>query len=140
MCKKEAQVHTSTLMSFMLNKDMGKCMNKYFEQFYEEYDLYEKEYLPEEEQERLNSLPPDSNEEPFAMYGYEPNGLYEYRFFRKIPLQLSDSQLNNIILLKLLEQSEDMNKKQSTIKNILIFWCILTVIGIVIPLLLFGFR
>ena len=115
-------------------------MNKYFEHFYEEYELFEKEYLPEDEQERLNSLPLDSDEEPFAMYSYEPNGLYEYRFFKKIPLQLSDSQLNNILLLKLLEQSEQMNNKQRTIKNILIFWCTLTVIGIVLPLLLFAFR
>ncbi len=115
-------------------------MNKLFEHFYEEYDLYEKEYLPEEEQKRLNSLMFDSDEEPFAMYGYEPNGLYEFRFFKKIPLQLSELQLNNIILLKLLEESKDINKKQSTIKNILIFWCVLTVIGVVLPLLLFGFR
>lgn len=127
-------------MSFLLNKGMGKCMNKFYEHFYEEYDLYEKEYLPEEEQERLNSLPLDSDEEPFAIYGYEPNGLYEYRFFKKIPLQLSDSQLNNIILLKLLEESKYMNKKQNTIKNILIFWCILTVMAIVLPLLLSAFR
>ncbi|PYG86867.1 hypothetical protein LY28_02688 [Ruminiclostridium sufflavum DSM 19573] len=114
-------------------------MNKNIEQFYEKYGLFEKEYLPEEEQERLNALGPDSGEKAFGKYGYEPEGLYEYRFYRKIPPQLTDLQLNNIVLLKLLEKTEDMNSKQNTIKNILIFWLILTVLGVVIPLLLFAF-
>ncbi len=110
-------------------------MNKYFEQFYEEYNLFEKEYLPEEEQERLNSLSVDSDEQPFEKYDYEANGSFEYRFFKKIPIELSDLELNNIILFKLLEQSKEMNKKQTVIKNIMIFWCILSILGILIPLL-----
>lgn len=112
-------------------------MNKYLEQFCEEHGLFEKEYLPEDEQERLNSLDPDSEENPFEKYSYEPNGKYEYRFFIKIPLQFSDSELNNIILVELLNKSEEMNKKQNTITNILIFWCVLTIIGILLSL--FGY-
>ena len=96
-------------------------MNKYFEQFYEDYNLFEKEYLPEEEQERLNSLSVDSDEQPFAKYAYEANGSFEYRFYKKIPIELSDIELNNIILHKLLEQSKEINKKQTVIRNVVIF-------------------
>jgi hypothetical protein len=57
---------------------MDIFMNKYLEKFYEDYNLFEKEYLPEDEQERLNSLSVDSDERPFEKYSYEVNGLYEY--------------------------------------------------------------
>ncbi len=110
-------------------------MNKYLEQFYVEYNLFEKEYLPEEEQERLNSLSVDSDEQPFEKYDYEANGSFEYRFFKKIPLELSDIELNNIILYNLLQQTKEVNKKQTVIKNIMIFWLILTIIVVLLIML-----
>lgn len=110
-------------------------MNKYLEQFYQEYDLFEKIYLPEDEQERLNSLNSDSEERPFEKYSFEPDGEYAYRFFTKIPLQFSETELNNIILIELLKKSKGIDNKQKTIRNILILWCVLLIIGFLLALI-----
>lgn len=43
----------------------------------------------------------------------------------------NNDELNQSIGLALLEQIKNMNEKQNTIKNIIIFWLILTIINLV---------
>lgn len=113
---------------------MNKLLEDYREQFIEENDHYEKVYLSKYEQDRLNQQVIEKNYKegnPFEEYYYEETEDDLYRFYDTKPMEVSDSELNQYISMKMLEVTKEMNEKQNTIKDILIFWLILTIISII---------
>ena len=108
---------------------MGTRFEQYRKKFIEENDFYEKEYLPEEEQEELRKRF-EENEIEDNPYEYErtENG---FRFYVKKPAEVSESILNQYILMKTLDYTKAMDEKQNTMKNIMIFWLILTIINLI---------
>lgn len=120
---------------------MNMMLEKCREKFIEDNDYYEKVYLPEEEQERLNQkiIERDYNEgeeNPFNKYSYEETEDNLYKFYEKKPMHIPDSELNQYISLKMLELTKAMDEKQKTMKNIMIFWLILTIISLISSLYL----
>ncbi len=112
-------------------------LEKYRDQFIEDNDYYEKVYLLEDEQEKLNQQIIENNykeSNPFEEYYYDETEDGLYKFYEKKPKEVSDAELNQYISIKLLELNKSMNEKQSTIQGILIFWLILTIISLLITL------
>ncbi|AJA48637.1 hypothetical protein CPAST_c25680 [Clostridium pasteurianum DSM 525 = ATCC 6013] len=58
------------------------------------------------------------------------------KYYKKIPLNIDDSELALLIQLKIYERLEQIDNKQSTIKNIMVFWLIITIIGLSIGVIL----
>lgn len=112
---------------------MYKMLEKYRDEFSEDNDYYEKVYLPEDEQQKLNQQVIEDNfkeSDPFELYYCEETEGNLYRFYEKKPKEVSDAELNQYISLKMLELTKAMNEKQNTIQIILIFWLILTIISL----------
>ena len=112
---------------------MNKIIEEYRKKFIIENDFYEKVYLTDEEQEKLNQLVHngfENEESPFKKYKYENIGSSKYKFYEAKPIEVSDSELNQYISMKMLDLTKEMNDKQSTIKNIMVFWVILTIISL----------
>lgn len=113
---------------------MNKVLEEYYENFIEENDYYEKVYLPNDEQERLNRQVKEgwgSEESPFDKYYYDIASMNTYRFYEKKPIEIIDSELSQFISLKMFELTKSMEQKQNTIKSIMIFWLILTIINLI---------
>jgi len=58
----------------------------------------------------------------------------EYLNKKKIAHQLSDEDLNKLLSLKMLDYTKSQDEKLKTIKNIIVFWAVLTIIGLIISL------
>lgn len=119
---------------------MNRLHEKYIRQFIEENDYYDRVYLPDPEQEKLNRLVNqekfDDKNNPFEKYGYEEIKDDLYRFFEKRPKEVTDFELNQYIFIKMLELSKSMDKKQNTIKRILIFLLALTIVNALVSILI----
>lgn len=61
------------------------------------------------------------------------NGISEidYKYFKKIPVQMTNEELNLYLQVELLGSNRQMDNKIGTIKSIMIFWLILTIINLV---------
>lgn len=101
--------------------------------------LYHKEFLSEEENEKLSEeyLLGDSNtkDKILEVYNFDYNEKnFEYHFYKQIPVSISEKEMNEYILIKVLNNIESMNEKLSIIKYVIVFWFILTIIGILLLL------
>jgi hypothetical protein len=64
-------------------------------------------------------------------YEVEEDEGYNVRFYTEEEEETSDQELFQYVSLELLEKIDNLEKKQETMKNIMILWFILTVIGII---------
>lgn len=60
---------------------------------------------------------------------------FENFYYRRIPLELTDEQLKTVILIETYKLNKDTNNKVSTIKSILVFWLVVSIIGLTLPLI-----
>lgn len=86
-------------------------------------NFYNVEEIPEEE---YNSKAEDVKE-----YYYTELQGNNYKYFKKTPEQLSNEELNSFLQIRQFELTQQMDNKQNTIKNIMIFWMILTIINLI---------
>ena len=59
----------------------------------------------------------------------------ESSYYRKIPLELTDEQLKTVILIETYKLNKDTNDKVNTMKSILVFWLVISIIALAIPLI-----
>lgn len=52
-------------------------------------------------------------------------------YFRAVPIELSDEEQNNFIFMKMFNNTKFLNEKISTMKNIMVFWLILTILSVI---------
>ena len=119
---------------------MNKQFEEYKMQFIEENGLYDKEYLSEEENDELNQKIDEGTAtgNPFEDYDYEYEREYNwYKFYKKVPYEISESDLNLYIAMNILKINKSMEQKQNTMKNIIVFWYVLTFIYIGISIYLY---
>lgn len=74
----------------------------------------------------------DLSDEEKNNYCEDELGLNKY--YKKIPIELSNEELGVCIQIRQLEIAEEMNQKQSIIKDIMIFWLIVSIVSIVITI------
>ncbi|MTI49091.1 MAG: hypothetical protein FH761_14695 [Firmicutes bacterium] len=117
---------------------MNRFIEKYQKNFLIENDLIELTEVSEKRQEELkkefNKVPPIREKEFLKDHEVE----YDHstkKFYYKTPLNLSDEELKKIIAMKSLNLISNSNKKLGVIRNILLFFLILTII-IVLPMIL----
>lgn len=77
--------------------------------------------------------------EVLEKYQVEEDESYNIKFYTEEPEETSDEELSQYISLKLIEKLESLEKKQETMKSIMIFWFVLTIIGI-ICVVYFGYQ
>ena len=101
--------------------------------------LYDKKFLSEEENEKLSDeyLIGDSvaKDEILEVYNFdydEKNS--EFHFYKQIPISISDKEMEQYILINVLNTIKSMNGKLNTIKCVIKFWFILTIIGVLLLL------
>ncbi len=116
---------------------MSKLLEECRVQFIKDNDYYDKVYLNESEQEKLNRQIIEDNfkdSNPFEDYYYDETEDGLYKFYEKKPKEVPDAELNQYISLKMLELNKSMNEKQNTIRGILIFWLVLSILSLLITL------
>ncbi|HEX9058620.1 MAG TPA: hypothetical protein VF941_00410 [Clostridia bacterium] len=99
-------------------------MNELLEEYRKEFlikHLYEYEDLTGEE---YNALDPKEREG----FTFDSEN-FVYR--KNVPANVTQSEINECILLKTLECMERMDQKMTTIKNIVVFWFALTILSII---------
>jgi hypothetical protein len=99
---------------------------------------FEKAYLDDESYNKLYNIARDlkpGQHNPLDEYEYDSN---LKKYYKKIPVQLSDSEVSQYVSLRTLEIFKDIkyestlqNQKLNTIRKVILFWCILTVLSIV---------
>jgi len=119
---------------------MSKKIQDVKKRFLETNDLlYDKEFLSEEENEKLSEeyLSGDSDEKDKILevynFDYDVKN-FEYHFYKQIPISLTDKEMNQYILIKVLNNIRSMNDKLNIIKYVIVFWFILNIIGILLLL------
>lgn len=100
---------------------MSKMYDVYKHEF-EKSNLYDREQISWKEYNALE------NKEDILQDYDNSNVLINYRL---IPTEVSDEERNNYIQMSLLDSIRMLNNKINTMKNIMIFWVVLTVIGII---------
>lgn len=60
----------------------------------------------------------------------------EDKYYKKVPIDIEDKELSLMVQLKIYEKLEQIDNKQSTIKNIMIFWFVITIIIMIIGAIL----
>lgn len=58
------------------------------------------------------------------------------RFYTEESETVTDEELSQYVLLKMLDKLDNLDKKINTMKNIMIFWCALAIISIIFSLFL----
>lgn len=106
-------------------------MSKIFEDYKASFLLKNftvKTELPDMTNEQFHKLP--EVEKKLIQSSY--NSELQKRCYHKLePYNISDVQLQQYAAIKTIDLLISMNEKQDTIKKILIFWCTLTVLGLV---------
>lgn len=122
---------------------MSNVIEKCKQEFLEEYELgFHKEYFSSKENEVLNEIISNGEESKvsriFEEYPYEFDTLNDrYIFYRKTPLNYSKEDIDQFIQLKMLEYTKSTNSNIKTIKNFVVFWFVLTLLGLIISFINF---
>lgn len=114
-------------------------MNKTFEKFKEKFltnnELnYERICVSEEENKKLNDFAffsPTAKEAKILNDYYKDVDERGRYFYKKVPADISDEEIKQYAIMKSLEVLKSMDKKLDTIKNIMIFWLVLSIISII---------
>lgn len=85
--------------------------------------FYKEEEITKEEYKKLDK------EERFTLGSDLGEG---EKYYKKMPLNIDDSELAPMIQLKIYEKLQQIDNKQETIKNIMVFWLIITIIGLAV--------
>lgn len=105
---------------------MNKTIEEYRKQFIKE-NLYERHYLPEDEAIKIRTNYELLNTDEYADVEFDSLGMP----YRSTLTEVSDAELNQYALLKILETMNKQEQKVNTIRGIMVFWCILTVLNII---------
>jgi hypothetical protein len=102
--------------------------------------LYDKEFLSEEENEKLSeeylSGDSDAKDKILEVYNFDYDEKnFEYHFYKQIPISLTDKEMDQYIMINVLNNIRSMNDKLDAIKFVIVLWFILTIIGILLLIL-----
>lgn len=59
------------------------------------------------------------------------------KYHNRVPLNLSESDLNNFISYKMLECTKSMDAKMKTVKGIMVFWVTLTLVQLILGFVIY---
>lgn len=93
-------------------------MSRTFEEYRKDFieiNLCDKKLICYEEYNKLQSK---------SDYKHE-NGVY----YKVVPMEITDDQLNQFIAMKNFVETKELNKRMNTVKNILVFWLVIGIIG-----------
>lgn len=119
---------------------MSNIIEKHKEEFLNEYELgFKKEYFGEKENTDLNEVIQNGEQNEvnriLEEYNYDfDDGKNTYLFYKKVPLNYSKEDIDQFIQLKILEHTKNTNSNINTIKGIIVFWFVLTLLGLILAL------
>jgi hypothetical protein len=105
---------------------MNKSIEKYRKRILKEFH-YEWAYLSEED--RKKELKTNTFDQMIAK-GYFYNDKNNM-FYKKVPVELSESDINSLLPLILIDVTNQMNEIQNIIKNIMISFLVMAIISII---------
>lgn len=101
---------------------MSKSFDRYIDKNLENI-FYEKKEISFQEYERLPQAEKDN-------LVFENN-----QYYKKIPIDIDKNDVHTGLMIEIYKQLYMMNKKQNAIKNILIFFTLLTILSLLLSLL-----
>lgn len=113
---------------------MNTVVEKYRNRFVKENRLsIKKIYVSEEESQKIKkinarTLHTEEESKILNEHKYDDVGIYKEEQSDEV---ISDSELNQFISMKMFDMTESMVKNQDTIKNIMIFWLVLTIMSLI---------
>ena len=125
---------------------MNANLEEYKKKFVQKFELtIKKNYVIEEENQELTRKYSRSDKEARQIlkeYKVESEsnelGFHSYRFYKEEAIEISDSEISEYISIKMLnytiamqESQNIMKEHQNTMKNIMIFWFITTIISLI---------
>lgn len=114
---------------------MSTKLEKTIRSFIKDNELdVDKQYLPEEENKRMNEIVYDGTQEErdeiFDSYDYDFDvSTSKYSFYKKVQIELNDNELNKYLYFKIIMNLDETNHKLNIIKGILIFWTVVLLAG-----------
>ena len=104
-------------------------MNKILEEYKNKFKLefaYEKKYLSEDEEKEIR--PADLLDNGSQNYAFDESN---HKWYKKVLIDVPNDQFNTFIFMAMLDAHRDIKEKQTTIKNIMVFWVILTILNLI---------
>ena len=121
-------------------------MNNVFETYKKEFikKHLSKNYVSDEVNQELNKKyysSEISQKEITEKYKFERDsdpGSSNLYFYTEGASEITDTEFSQYISMKIIDRMREMDNKINTIKNILVFWFILTIIGIVLSFITYS--
>lgn len=60
------------------------------------------------------------------------------KYYKKVPVELSETELDNFIKYKTFDYINTMDAKLNTMKNIMVFWLVLVIIQLILGFIIYG--
>ncbi len=95
-------------------------------------------YLSDSENKEVLKKYKKNPDEIRQLYKVGEDTVGNIRFYTEISEEVSDKELSEYISIKAIQKLDSIDNKLSTIKNIMIFWCVLTILGIFCALMVIG--
>lgn len=97
--------------------------------------IYEKEFLSEEENDKVSEVfiigDIEVKDEILKKYDYDyDDRTFRYRFYKSVPSGITEEQINQYIAIKTLENLRDISGNINTIRYIMQFWFILSLLSL----------
>lgn len=114
---------------------MNSFIKEYKDNFLKQQKLtYRRTYVSDSENDRLNSKYNNSESdknEIEKVYQLEVNASGWLNFYTEQSEEVTDEEFLQYISMKLIQKLDSIDDKVDTMKNIMIFWVVLTIVGIV---------
>jgi hypothetical protein len=118
---------------------MNTRVQEYKDNFLKEQKLtYNRIYVSDSENDKLNSEYNKSEinkAEIKKNYRVEENAAGWLNFYTEQSETVTEQELSQYISIKLIQKLDSIDKKLYTMKNIMIFWLVLSIVGILVTLL-----
>jgi rubrerythrin len=118
---------------------LNSFIQEYKDNFLKQQKLtYRRIYVSDSENDKLNSKynQSQSNKDEIEKdFQVEKNASGWLNFYTEKSEEVTDEELSQYISMKLIQKLDGIDKKLDTMKNIMIFWLFLTILGMLVVLL-----
>lgn len=116
---------------------MNSYLKKFKDDFLKTHELtFRRIYLPNSENKEVLKKYKKNPDDIRQLYKVAEDTVGNIHFYTEISEEITDKELSEYISLKSIQKLDSIDAKLSIIKNIMIFWCVLTVLGIISALII----
>ncbi len=110
---------------------MNSYIKKFKDDFLKTHELtFRRIYLSDSENKEVLKKYKRNPDEIRELYKVEEDTVGNIHFYTEISEEITDKELSEYVSLKSIQKLDSIDDKLLIIKNIMLFWCVLTVVGI----------